>query len=286
MDVITAFLNGSLKQLIYMEQPVGFENKKHPEYVCKLQKSIYGLKQASREWHEAIDAFLMSKMDFKTSPHDLCPYVRKYSNSLVIITLYVDDLLIASNSLKAIGSIKIKFSSRFKMKDCGKAAVCLGLEIYNNPSRKTVFINQERYAEKVLERFGMLTSKPVVTPMEKQITIENTQGEKIDSTLYRQAIGSLMYLSTGTRPDIAFAVGRLAKHVENPTKDLWVLVKRVLRYISGTRNFGIMIDGILPLFPAGYTDSDWGGCLTSRKSTSGFAFLMSGGAVSWKAKKQ
>lgn len=286
MDVITAFLNGDLDKEIYMEQPEGFLDSKHPGYVCKLQKSIYGLKQASRQWHEKIDKLLIEQMGFTTSPQDPCLYVRRDSGSIVIITLYVDDLLIASNSRRRIYSIKVQLSSRFKMKDCGRAKICLGLEIGNDPGNNILLLSQTRYAEKILERFGMLNAKPVVTPMESQISSTDLEGELMDPTLYRQAIGSLMYLAVGTRPDIQFAVSRLAQYVQSPSKALWVHVKRIFRYVSGTRSFGIKYSAEEPLFPTGYTDSDWGGCKTSRKSTTGFMFTMAGGAISWKSKKQ
>lgn len=286
MDLITAFLNGVLKQIIFMEQPEGFVSKEYSNHVFKLLKSIYGLKQASREWHAAIDQFLMCEMKFINSPLDPCLYVRKDPNSIIIITLYFDDLLIACSGKYLLESIKMQLSSRFKMKDCGKANVCLGLEIHNKPSQNLLHINQKRYAEKILHRFGMFDSRPVVTPMECQISQSDTENEKMDTTLYRQAIGSLMYLDVDTRPDIAFAVSRLAQHVEKSTKQLWTYVKRVFRYISGTRSIGIKYSGNDLLLPIGFSDSDWGGCLTSRKSRSGFAFLMAGGAVSWKSSKQ
>eukprot|EP00171_Calliarthron_tuberculosum_P002838 IDg2838t1 len=154
MDVITAFLNGVLKQLIFMEQPEGFISKEHPDHVCKLIKSIYGLKQASREWHEAIDEYLITETSFNTSPHDPCLYVKKDSHSIVIITLYVDDLLIASSSRASINLIKKQLSSRFKMKDCGEASLCLGLEIQNDMRNQIIFLSQKIYAEKILERLG------------------------------------------------------------------------------------------------------------------------------------
>ncbi len=124
------------------------------------------------------------------------------------------------------------------MEDCGEASVCLGLR-YVETEQETLHLNQSRYSEKVLERFGMTLSKPVVTPKEKQLEQRGHRGEQIDTSLYRQAIGSLMYLAAGTRPDIAFAVSRLAQYVEHPTHSLWAAVKRVLRYLRGTKDVGI-----------------------------------------------
>ena len=286
MDVKTAFLYGDLEQDIYMEQPEGFVDPKYPNHVCKLQKALYGLKQAPRQWHAKIDEFLISELEFQSSPYDPCFYVRYRKDSMIVIALYVDDLLIASSSRDMLNELKAEFSRRFEMKDCGKARVCLGLEIVRDSPRGLLHLNQTRYAEKVLERFGMENSSPAATPMQAQISISDTETEAIDSTLYRKAIGSLMYLAVGTRPDIAFAVGRLAQFVETPTKSLWVAVKRVLRYISGTRSLGVLYRASKPLSPVGYSDSDWGGCTINRKSTSGYVFMMAGAAVSWKSHKQ
>jgi len=286
MDVKTAFLYGELEQDIYMEQPEGFVDPKRPGHVCKLQKALYGLKQAPRQWHAKIDAFLIDELHFQSSPYDPCLYVQYQKGSMVIIALYVDDLVLACSDRQLLDWLKEEFCKRFEMKDCGEVRVCLGLEIVRDTSKVTLHLSQQRYVDKVLERFDMTDAKPVVTPMHTQISAADIEGELVDSTLYRSAVGSLMYLAVGTRPDIAFAVGRLAQHVEKPTKSLWVAVKRVLRYIAGTRSVGILYQGSISLTPIAYSDSDWGGCTLNRKSTSGYVFLMAGGAVSWKSKKQ
>lgn len=132
----------------------------------------------------------------------------------------------------------------------------------------------------------MMNCKPVVTPMEDQPSQDVLDGEAIDCTLYRQVIGSAMYQSVGSRPDIAFAVAKLAQFVESPTKPLWVRAKRLLRYLSGTRNVGLQFDGNSPLTLVGFSDPDWGGCKINRRSTSGYVFMMAGAAISWKSKKK
>eukprot|EP00171_Calliarthron_tuberculosum_P002309 IDg2309t1 len=132
----------------------------------------------------------------------------------------------------------------------------------------------------------MSECKPVLTPMESQLTPADLVGNLIDSTLYRQCISSLLYLSVSSRPDIAFAVSRLAQFVEAPNQHLWTAAKRILRYVAGAKTLGIRFNGSASLTPVGYSDSDWGGCKINRKSTSRFAFIMCGGAISWKSKKQ
>ncbi len=138
----------------------------------------------------------------------------------------------------------------------------------------------------MLERCGMASSKTVVTPMDGQIEPEDIKGELINTSSHLQAVGGLMYLAVGTRPDISFAVSRLAQFVQHPTRQLWVAVKRVLRYICGSKDVGLKCSSSTNLSPIGYNDSDWGGCKINRKSTSGFVFIMAGAAVSWKSKKQ
>lgn len=287
IDVKTAFLNGDLNEDVFMEQPEGFVNEKLPNHVCKLQKALYGLKQSPRQWFAKIDSFLCATLDFQSCPYDPCFYVQRKSTAVVLITLYVDDLLIAGSSLQDILRIKGELSSRFEMKDCGEANICLGLEI-NRCRNKSLSLCQTRYAQKVLERFQMSECKPVCTPMSTSIDEQALEGDHMDPTLYRQAIGSLMYLMVGTRPDIAFAVGRLSQHMEKPSKRLWIFVKRLLRYLRGSKNLGLLFQGnaACGTNPVGYCDVDWAGRRLDRKSTSGYVFLLGGAAISWKSKKQ
>ena len=182
--------------------------------------------------------------------------------------------------------LKDELSKQFEMSDLGEARVCLGLEITRDRAKRTLHVSQEHYANKVLERFGMHNSKPVVTPMDGQIGGPDDDNLAQDVP-YRQVIGSLMYLMVGTRPDIAFAVGRLCRFADCATWEHWTAAKRVLRYISGTRTLGITYDGINnDLTPQGYCDSDYASCVVNRRSTSGFSFHLAGGAVSWRSKQQ
>lgn len=291
MDVVTAFLHGELDTDIYMEIPAGFRTPSRQSLVCKLLKALYGLKQAPRLWHAKIDTFLITDLSFTSSPNDPCLYVRHTSTRIMIIALYVDDLLIAGDDTAAIVWIKGELQKRFEMKDLGEARVCLGLEIARDRPRRTLRLSQENYMQSVLERFSMHNSKPAATPMESGF--QNTRWydpeasfERAVSVPYRQAIGCLMFLYICTRPDIGFAVCCLAKFSEEPLVPHWVAVKRVLRYIAGTRDFGITFGIDTNAEPVGYTDSDWGGCRDSRKSTSGYIFMIAGAPVCWRSKKQ
>ena len=286
MDVVTAFLNGDLNEIIFMEIPEGLRNESNKNMVCKLLKAIYGLKQAPRQWYAKMHHFLVDDLGFTSSINDPCLYTRKTSSGITVIGLYVDDLLITGSSRSEIDKIKGELSSKFEMKNLGEASTILGIQIQRHRASKKLFISQNDYAIQVLHRFCMQDSKPVLTPMDRG-GIPSDASESLDKNIpYRQAVGSLMYLMISTRPDIAFAIRCLSQYSENPEEKHWSAVKRVFRYICGTVSKGILYDGSKGLKPLGYSDSDYAGCKESRKSTSAFIFLLSGGAVSWKSKKQ
>lgn len=291
MDVVTAFLNGDLDQDIYMEIPDGLKTSNNAHMVCKLQKALYGLKQAPRQWYAKINTFLTEHLSFKSSPYDPCLYTLTEPGTILIIGLYVDDLLIAGNNSSKIKHIKNQLSKMFEMKDLGVTRTILGIEVRRDRSSKSLTISQSKYTDEILRKFGMESSNPTSTPMEKSWTGVSPTGEVPPSSNgtipYREAIGCVMYLMTCTRPDLAFAIGKLAQFSETATDLHWSAVKRVLRYIGGTKHYGITYKGQdhNPII-TGYSDSDFAGCVSSRKSTSGFIFMLAGGAVSWKSKKQ
>ena len=216
-----------------------------------------------------------------------CLYARHNAFSIVLIAIYVDDLSIAGSAKSEIDFVKSKPSERFEMKEMGVARVMLSIEIKRDRQKRKLFIRQSEYTKTILDRFGMTESKPVHTPMDRSyFESVDQKAEFVDSTTHRQAVGSLMYLMIGSRPDIAYAIGKLAQHFESPRTAHWVAVKRVFRYINGTSRYGILYDGSERLSISGFADADWAGCRATRKSTSGFIFLVAGGAVSWRSKKQ
>lgn len=286
MDVKTAFLNGDLEEDVFMAVPEGLRESSNSNKVCKLLRSIYGLKQSPRQWYSKMHEFLLS-LNFVSSRNDPCLYVRHLGSGILIIALYVDDLLIAGNSKSEIESLKRELSHRFEMKDMGAARIMLGIKITRDRNRRKLFIDQQEYARTVLERFGMEKSKPVSTPIDKTyFNFSEEEGELVDNVRYRQAVGSLMYLMIASRPDLSFAIGKLSQHCEQPTKHHWIAMKRLLRYVNGTLNYGILYNGSDSKDILGFSDADWAGCKATRKSTSGTVFLIAGGAVSWKSKKQ
>lgn len=288
MDVVTAFLNGDLEEEIFMNIPEGLRTPENQNCVCKLNKALYGLKQAPRQWYAKIDDYLVRDLDFTSSMNDPCLYIKKTSSIILIVAIYVDDLLIIGNSKPHNDEVKKEFKKRFDMKDLGPVDVMLGMEITRDRQNRKLHISQKQYTKHILERFGMDRSNPICTPIERAFSkvSEYSTSDLAQNVPYRQAVGSLIYLVTATRPDIAFSVSQLSKFLENPLDIHWIGVKRIFRYLAGTQSHGILFDGKSEIELKGYSDSDYAGCTEGRKSTSGYIFLLAGGAISWKSKKQ
>lgn len=219
-------------------------------------------------------------MKFVASLNDPCLYVRKSESKILIIALYVDDLLILGNCQADIAEIKDELNKRFEMKDLGPASFMLGIEITRERAKRKVWITQRDYTSEVLNRFRMKDCRAVSTPMDKSTlgTLDSESDHASENIPYRQAIGSLIYLVSCTRPDLAFTVHRLSQYLANPKDYHWTAVKRALRYVWTTRNHGILYDGSQSASLTGYADSDYAGDTGTRKSTSGYVFLMAGAA--------
>ena len=293
MDVKTAFLNGSLDCEIYMSQPEGFVDPDRPNHVCKLKKSIYGLKQSARCWNTTLDEYLKS-VGYHKSNADGCIYVKsvKEANdriSFVILGVYVDDIIPVSNNPVLLKAEKAALCERFEMVDRGEIHYLLGMSIKRDRECRTLTISKTNYVEKVLRKFGMKNCKPISTPLELGRKFQQlSQGdEPFNVQTYQQAIGCLTYMSTATRPDIAAAVGVLFQYMSRPSKDHWIGVKRVLRYLKGTLLYGLKFSAHEEepeLFA--YSDADWAGDVDTRRSTSGYVFQIGSSTVSWSSKKQ
>ena len=284
MDAITAFLNGILKELVYMEQPPGFEVGDPAKVVCLLLKAIYGLKQAPRQWYAKIDDFFLRNLGMERNPADDCVYVRRKGGHILIIALYVDDLLIACSDRSVLMETKEQLSKGFKMKDLGESKIILGMDISRDRHAGTLSLCQSRYAQKVIDRYGLTHAKGMSTPMDPGIDL--TESAAPCKQPYREAIGSLMYLMVGTRPDLAFSIGTLAKFVENPSELHWNAVKRVIRYVIHTKELGLVYGGNDLNPPVVYVDADWAGDKSTRRSMSGFVATMNRTAVAWCARQQ
>jgi hypothetical protein len=291
MDVKTAFLNGELDEEIFMDQPIGFIVKGQERKVCRLNRSLYGLKQSSRQWYKRFHQEVISK-GFLMIEEDHCIYVKRSEGSFIILSLYVDDILLAGNNKEFIKTIKEWLSLTFKMNDMGEANFVLGVKILRDRSRKLLGLSQETYIRKVLEWFHMQDCKPIDTLVGKGDSLSSEMCPKTQAEMenmarvpYANAIGNLMYAMLCTRTDICFAVRLVSRFQSNSGPTHWKAVKRILQYLRGTADYMLCYQG-KDLHLRGYSDADWAGDLDERKSTSGYAFLLGGRAITWCSKKQ
>ena len=289
MDVKTAFLNGDLDEEIYMEQPEGWVVPGKEDHVCLLKKAIYGLKQASRQWNAKIHKSLLD-LGFTRTYSDAGVYVysQESGEHTCVIVLYVDDLLLMGNSTPFVNDVKRKLSSEYQMTDLGPVQRFLGLRIRRERSERRLFVDQSEYIQTVLERFQMSNCKEARTPLPAGAVLEkNTEISSEEfRTKYQSIIGSIMYAMLGTRPDIAFAVTRLAKFAANPSKEHMRLAYYILRYMQGTKGYALCYDGSSNSGLIAYSDSDWAEDRDDRHSTSGFVFMMANCVVSWVSRRQ
>lgn len=227
-------MNGELKEEIYLVQPPGFVKKGQEHLVCKLHKALYGLKQAPRSWYDKIDSFFVQH-SFHKSLNDPNLYTKiNKQKQIILISLYVDDMIITGNANSLIKEIKQQMSQEFEMKDLGDLHYCLGLEVWKDSGQ--TFLTQGKYAKNLLERFRMEQCKTAATPLQQNLKLSSDDGTKqVDATLYRQLVGSLIYLTT-TRPDLAYSVSVLSQFMSRPLDSHWNAAKCVLRYLSGTCN--------------------------------------------------
>ena len=285
MDVKTAFLNGKLEEEVYMRQPEGFIKEGQEHLVCRLKKAIYGLKQASRCWNATLHDGLCD-IGFTQSTNDPCVYTSVGPKGLVIIAVHVDDLIIAGETEQSVQSIKSSIGDRYTVKDLGKLEYVLAISV--NQHADGIWIGQPGYTKKVLERFNMMDCKPVSTPADSSTKLMKAgeDDELCDRELYQSEVGSLLYLSVWTRPDIAFAVGNAAKFCAEPTKTHWTAVKRIMRYLKGTMDLGLQYVRDCEESCEGYSDADWAGDTNDRKSTSGYIFQTAGAPISWRSRRQ
>ena len=291
MDVKTAFLNGYLEEEIYMEQPEGFTSSQTSGLICKLKKSIYGLKQASRSWNLRFDEVIRGS-GFIKNEEESCVYKKSSGSMVVFLVLYVDDILIIGNDIGMLQSVKSYLSKNFSMKDLGEASYILGIKLYRDRARRLIGLSQSSYIDNVLERYSFSNCKTVNIPFRHGIHLSRkmcpqSEDEKVrmSSIPYASAVGSLMYAMMCTIPDISMAVSVTSRYQSDPGEGHWMAVKHVLKYLKGTKD-KFLIYGENDLVLRGYTDSDFQSDLDDRKSTSGYVFILNGAAVSWKSNKQ
>ena len=292
MDVDSAFLNGQIDCDIYMSQPPGYEDQAHPDWVCKLNKSLYGLKQAGRIWYEVVANFLVHEHQFIRSQYDPCVFVRENEEGAgqVTIGLYVDDF-VYTGAIDALLKAKAELAAQFKVKDLGPAHHIVGLQV--TQTETGIALSQSTYIRELIESTGLTDAHAVSCPMTLADlnSASEVSGEDApcNITQYRQILGKLMWAMVGTRPDIAFAVGALGRFASAPSERHLKMARRVVCYLKATGNARIFY----PRLPSdaessleGFADADWGGCHATRRSTTGYVFTLNGAPISWQSKRQ
>ena len=283
MDVKSAFLNGLIQEEVYVEQPPGFEIPDKPNHVYKLQKALYGLKQAPRAWYERLSNFLLEK-DFSRGKVDTTLFIKRKHNDILLVQIYVDDIIFGSTNDSLCKEFSLDMQSEFEMSMMGELKYFLGLQI--KQTQEGIFINQSKYCKELIKRFGMDSAKHMSTPMSTNCYLDKDEsGQSIDIKQYRGMIGSLLYLSA-SRPDIMFSICMCARFQSNPKQSHLSAVKRIMRYLLGTINLGLWYPKNSTCNLIGYSDSDFAGSKTDRKSTSGTCQFIGSALVSWHSKKQ
>jgi hypothetical protein len=272
MDVKNAFLHGELKKEVYLDQPPGYEDMSHLDYVCRLCTVLYGLKQAPSAWHEKIVEYLVT-IGFCMSNVDHSLYVCKSDEGIVVITIYVDDLIVGGDNEKEVEHVKSLLKQKFDMKDLGEFKFFLGIEVIKTP--KGIWLLQQQYALDMLSKYGMVGCKPISVPLDQNGKLSADAGEVLeDAIMYRKIVGNLIYM-TITRPNLNYTVGLESQFMQVPQKPHLDGVRHTLRYVSATTNYGFFYEASTELQVHGYIDADWAGIISKRRSTSGFMFFCS-----------
>jgi hypothetical protein len=281
MDMKNAFLHGDLSEEIYMEQPQGFMQDSY--LVCRLKKSLYGLKQAPRAWYAKMESYLFSQnfVRCKSNPN---VYMLRMVDSILLLVLYVNDLLITGWSTSAIATIKRILHDRFLMKNMGPLHFFLGIEIIQDAS--CIKLSQSKYAQDRLERFHMTDCNYAPPPFLSGVKLEDgRETPLVDNTLYKKIVGIFLYL-THCRPALSYAVGTVSRFMQEPHEVHWKSAKCILRYVQGTITFGIhyVEDSTFDLI--GFTNSEWVGDSIDCNSTSAYSLSLGFGPIYWSSKKQ
>ena len=278
-DVKTAFLNGQLDEVIYMQQPPGFEQG-GANTVCKLDKSLYGLRQAPRQWHAELRRHLEA-MGFQASEADSSFFIST-SGATVYLLVYVDDILVASHQLKDVKSTICLLQDCFELRVIGEPDLFLNLQLSRDMKAGTIFVSQPRFVTALVEKYN---PRPRTTPMQPGLKLQRAGTPMaIDQRHYSSVVGSLLYISNATRPDASYAAGVLCRFMQDPQEEHWKAALWLLGYLSATQQQGLTFgsgDGL-----CGYTDSAYGDDIDTRRSTSGFVFTFNGGPISWSSKLQ
>ena len=285
LDVKTAFLNGELEEEIYMKQPPGYQDG-GPKTVCHLRKALYGLRQAPRAWHTRLKKEL-EEIGFVASEADPGLFALHNKSGSIYLVVWVDDILLAGSNKEELDGVVTSLKTVFDIRDLGIPQYFLGMEIVRDRTARTLKLTQKRMTAELVNKYGLNAAKTKDVPLSSSIKLTK-EGNALDKEKhgYSELIGGLLYLSVCTRPDIAQAVGALARYMSAPTEDHWTAAKSVVRYLAGTVAYGINYGGGGATGVYGYCDSDYAGDIDTRRSTTGYTFIMSGGVISWSSRLQ
>ncbi len=284
LDVKTAFLNGELEEEIYMQQPQGYEQG-GPNTVCRLLRALYGLRQAPRAWHRCLKRVL-EDLEFVASSADAALFRGTVDSETVWLLVWVDDILVGAQGKERVAKVKAHLTAKFDVRDLGPATYFLGMELSHDREARSLKLTQKKLTGELISRYGLTDARARSVPQAVGEKLRK-EGEPLNTVRfpYSECVGSLLYLSVCTRPNIAQAVGALARYMATPTVEHWEAALGIVRYLVGTADYGLTFGGSNETF-VGYCDADYAGDLDSRRSTTGYVFLMFGGAVSWSSRLQ
>ncbi|KAH9670456.1 hypothetical protein KPL70_016992 [Citrus sinensis] len=295
LDLETAFLHGELEEEIYMLQPEGFAETGKENLVCRLNKSLYGLKQASRCWYKRFDSFIIS-LGYKRLSSDHCAYYKRFKdNDFIILLLYVDDMLVAGPNKDRIQELKAQLAREFEMKDLGPANKILGMQIHRDRNNMKIWLSQKNYLKKILRCFNMQDCKSISTPLPVNFKLSSSmcpsnEAERKEMSRVPGSSQSIHGESWWRAFDSCEEGSEIHQRnlrccMANPGGEHLIAVKRVLRYIKGTSDVALCYGGS-EFTVRGYIDSDFAGDFDKRKSTTGYVFTLAGATVSWVSKLQ
>ncbi|GKA70398.1 ribonuclease H-like domain-containing protein [Tanacetum coccineum] len=282
LDVKNAFLNGDLSETVYMHQPPGFVDSRYPNHVCLLQRSLYGLKQAPRAWFQRFAGYA-TRAGFSPSRCDSSLFIYTQGSQVAYLLIYVDDIILTASSPVLLQQIVDSLHKEFDMTDLGALNYFLGISAVRHPTG--LFLSQKKYARQLLERAHMVNCNPSRTPIDTDSKLGPDGVPVQDPTLYRSLAGGLQYL-TFTRPDLSYAVQQVCLYMHDPREPHFAALKRIMRYVQGTLELGLQLYASATTSLVGYTDADWAGCPSTRRSTSGYCVFLGDNLLSWSAKRQ
>src|SRR5258708_8493802 len=287
LDVKTAFLYGNLDEELYMEQPEGFITKGQENKVYKLKKSLYGLKQVSLAWNKQANKSL-KQLGFQRCLYDTGVYILTRNDSILVIILYVDDVLFLGNNKTLLLEKKNAFMKIWECRDLGQISEYLRMKIIRDRKQKKLIIDQIDYAKKIVEHFGQQNAKPTHTPLPVGYIPKANEGQckPEQRSYYQSIIGSLLYLTLGTRPDIVHAVIMMSQFMVKPSEDHIQKSLHIIKYLNTHSDGRIIYDGLKGEGFIAYADADWASDPINRKSVTGYIIKLAGGAVSWVSRKQ